>query len=950
MAIIQTFEDFTKEVNNVTNKSSQIHKLTNYAQNHIDESKEIVELVQRKIESSIKNKLNYLYLMDSMCKVIGNPYDILFEDKLKGIFINSYQLSNEAVRESLVQLLNTWKGIGRRDGKRTFTPQVLDSIDSFIRKSREVKRSNKIQSFAGNNYGTNTTRFQQLRFEGLEMLKFIIHLNYNLDKFVKEFHKFLPDKCKKKIAEMEVSRNNIVGQVNYVLGELGGNNEDPSATMTLNQFNIQYNEFKAIFNECTKTLSEDNINQMKFLDETRLLCHKVRWKYDIKLKKLQNKRNLEEFFEKNKVYLDYQPDLEFFTGVPNPNIIRLLDNFGKIPEKDVMRIAYKPKKKRKEKVQQQQVQEPKQAQPEVTPEYELNANTDNNNSLFVGSTLGMDMNLDDLDDDIEHSIQPQVPVQHERIEDDYVQNAETVNQGQSKIKDNKSETIDSNDNDINEKELFGDDNDEQDKSIFGDDDEINLPSQFTNQRQQNAPSPPSSSQIYDNSNVIQPMQVDNEQEEIQPKTTIQNEPIETNKRKLSPQLQPENEPPSKKNKVEEEEDKYYHANGNEVKVKEEYRLADIDDSPALYSIDEPIDEPQEQEVHNGNLPPPNQSGYLSPPLPQASTQFIPKEVTTSNEKYSISRIPASTQNLPQPTKSAQSISSQLVDPIQSMSHKTGYFPPSSQSESTQDLSINSASPPPPPPLPSQHPEQEKKPVHTPPIPHAQLADYFPEEAQAPKDESEEDDEIEVNNKFKNSRRTPTPPLHKNEIEGSGKSETQEDDEIEVNNNFQNLRRTPTPPLHKKETEGAKEDKIKDSPIRASPELEPDHLDDDIPPSPPPIGSEFSIPPPPPPLEPKKLSLSDYRKKVDSGDIPRVTRPTTTSSSSSNTTPPRQQPANKPANEPARLRSILKPPTPKLENLKSSNKRKVNFNLNNKIYDYEKPPPEYYGNGNSNNIY
>lgn len=114
-----------------------IDNLTIIAKENPNVADGIVDLITQRIYKTIPDqKLFALYLLDSICKIIGNPYNILAGDEIFNLYSHVFQLVNETIRNKLVNLFETWKITKTRGTNDPLFPKAqLDKIDSFLKKA-----------------------------------------------------------------------------------------------------------------------------------------------------------------------------------------------------------------------------------------------------------------------------------------------------------------------------------------------------------------------------------------------------------------------------------------------------------------------------------------------------------------------------------------------------------------------------------------------------------------------------------------------------------------------------------------------------------------------------------------------------------------------------------------------------------------------------------------------
>lgn len=77
-------------------------------------------------------KLPVIYLLDSICKNVGEPYLQLFARNIVSVFLDAYTLAEFSTRRSFERLLQTWKN-GMPDGRPVFSRSVIEPIERAVR-------------------------------------------------------------------------------------------------------------------------------------------------------------------------------------------------------------------------------------------------------------------------------------------------------------------------------------------------------------------------------------------------------------------------------------------------------------------------------------------------------------------------------------------------------------------------------------------------------------------------------------------------------------------------------------------------------------------------------------------------------------------------------------------------------------------------------------------------
>lgn len=128
-------EHYQQQLSQLTiNSRALITELTTLAESHVEHSTEISEMVENRIKRALpQHKLYSVYLLDSICKNIGNPYNVIFGSKLFRIFTETYSIVTDTpTRQHLIDLFKTWVGGKTTAGGELFPLAVLQRIEKFI--------------------------------------------------------------------------------------------------------------------------------------------------------------------------------------------------------------------------------------------------------------------------------------------------------------------------------------------------------------------------------------------------------------------------------------------------------------------------------------------------------------------------------------------------------------------------------------------------------------------------------------------------------------------------------------------------------------------------------------------------------------------------------------------------------------------------------------------------
>ncbi|KAJ1564877.1 hypothetical protein HK096_005752 [Nowakowskiella sp. JEL0078] len=145
------------------NSKPIITNLTIIANENIAAASAIVQAIEDQIRNAQpRQKLPVFYLLDSICKNVGNVYISKFSQNLMRTFSIAYDAVNDDDRSRMSKVLSTW---WNNNGVPLFPPYVLQQIDDFIK--RRIGQFGQIyvnpsfmprqQNYQGNLYDRPTT-------------------------------------------------------------------------------------------------------------------------------------------------------------------------------------------------------------------------------------------------------------------------------------------------------------------------------------------------------------------------------------------------------------------------------------------------------------------------------------------------------------------------------------------------------------------------------------------------------------------------------------------------------------------------------------------------------------------------------------------------------------------------------------------------------------------------
>lgn len=134
-------EDYYNHLLNLLTINSRaiITELTSIAETHLDELSTIVKLIVGRIRRCLPlYKLFLFYLIDSIVKNVGSPYNVLFSSELYALFTETYTIVNDSVRQNLIDLFKTWVNARTQLDSELFPARVIGSIEKFIIKATTI--------------------------------------------------------------------------------------------------------------------------------------------------------------------------------------------------------------------------------------------------------------------------------------------------------------------------------------------------------------------------------------------------------------------------------------------------------------------------------------------------------------------------------------------------------------------------------------------------------------------------------------------------------------------------------------------------------------------------------------------------------------------------------------------------------------------------------------------
>lgn len=192
------------------NLRALITELTALADKFPGDAATIVSLVEQRITKIFPQyKLFAFYLMDSIVKNIGNPYNVLFATNLYRNFTETYLVVIDTLtRQNLINLFKTWLEAKTASGADLFPSDTLLKLEQFIIRATSLHsesspppRVNKDSVLREANY----------------LLQYVIALDEALDEFVE---KSSSSAVSLKLSQFRKIRNGLIFDINVISEEV----------------------------------------------------------------------------------------------------------------------------------------------------------------------------------------------------------------------------------------------------------------------------------------------------------------------------------------------------------------------------------------------------------------------------------------------------------------------------------------------------------------------------------------------------------------------------------------------------------------------------------------------------------------------------------------------------------------------------------------------------------
>ncbi|KAK6457974.1 pre-mRNA cleavage and polyadenylation factor I component [Scheffersomyces xylosifermentans] len=324
------------------NSRTIINQLTAIAEKNTDYADVIAEMVENRIKRCVPQyKLFAIYLMDSMCKNIGNPYNIIYGRDIYQLFTETYSIvTDNRTRQSMINLFKTWGEIRTINGSEMFPKSKLDKIEAFIIRATTLSNSTGSSIAKPKNMvDLSTIDFSKLTpdmllKESRILLQIVVNLIKELDRFEPDF-RFLTESEKRLQHEKEQRRHQIISDINNISDSIvddiniGHNGGIPNFSKNVRKYHMDLLAIR-------KELDSHSFEQDAFLKKFKVKLIDLKKKDRIRQEKLKRKRDRINYLKRNKVVISVECKPEFLENIlgdvrDDPKLMSLINSWGKIP-------------------------------------------------------------------------------------------------------------------------------------------------------------------------------------------------------------------------------------------------------------------------------------------------------------------------------------------------------------------------------------------------------------------------------------------------------------------------------------------------------------------------------------------------------------------------------------------------------------------------------------------
>lgn len=256
MTVVEKYKELLSHL--TTGSRDLINELTALSEQHVELAQEIVQLIEQRIRKCLpRYKLYGFYLIDSIVKNVGNPYNLLFEANLYQVFTESYLLvTDTTTRQHLIDTFTTWNSGVSSNGTHIFKKAILDKIEQFVIRATSIKEEEKDKSSTPVSQVPTVVapippRITPEHFhrEFNLLLQYIIKLNNELSEY---------DNTPFSKHHLKI-RNDLVSRINEL--------DETIIKDSKTEFNLKINFYHNHVVEIRSILDQENFQQSRFISK-----------------------------------------------------------------------------------------------------------------------------------------------------------------------------------------------------------------------------------------------------------------------------------------------------------------------------------------------------------------------------------------------------------------------------------------------------------------------------------------------------------------------------------------------------------------------------------------------------------------------------------------------------------------------------------------------------------
>ncbi|KAM9932363.1 hypothetical protein OXX80_008003 [Metschnikowia pulcherrima] len=233
------------------NSRALIVELTSLAERFVDNAQEIVELIEERMMRILpKYKLYTFYLMDSIVKNIGSPYNLMFATNLYKLFTETYSIIDDTpTRQNLINLFKTWVCGKTSAGSDLFPKDTLVKVEKFIIQATSLGSSTQPDK-------VRITRDLILR-ESNYLLQYII----SLEEVSERVHdaKTVSPKAHDTLRAGRLLRHSLISDINLV--------SESAMIESKEEFESKKEQYVDRLREVRKVLDDQALSQQQMIKE-----------------------------------------------------------------------------------------------------------------------------------------------------------------------------------------------------------------------------------------------------------------------------------------------------------------------------------------------------------------------------------------------------------------------------------------------------------------------------------------------------------------------------------------------------------------------------------------------------------------------------------------------------------------------------------------------------------